>query len=236
MEKTVKATAKQTKKNVEAAANELNKITTTAKSINTQVMEVAEELVEDVVNSAKEVRAVATKSVKEVAEKVDFTDSIEKAKSAAKNINTQIKEATTDLVEDLKENTEDLRKKATKMAKNTIKQVETNVKEARKTATKLAKEAIENVNLTERVNNLKKVAADTNAYALQTADELVDGLTVSTEKWQGVAEKAMKNGMKLAARQQDIMFATLEAAKTQIDGSVKRFKKLVNANKNEAKA
>lgn len=157
-------------------------------------------------NSTKEVRAVATKSVKEVAEKIDFSDSVAKIKSTAKNINTQLKETAADIMEDVKENG----------------------KELRTAANKLAKEAIENVNLTERLSTIKKAAANTNAYALETAEELVDGLAVNGEKWQAITEKAVKNSLKLAAKQQEIVFTTLEAVKVQLGGSAKRFRKLFN--------
>ena len=207
MEKTSKAPAKKTAKKVEITAKtNLDKITATAKSINAEVKEVAEELVEDMLTSTKKVRAVATKSVKEVADKIDFSDSVAKIKSTAKSVNSQLKETAVEIMEDVKENG----------------------KELRSAANKLAKEAIENVNLTERLSTIKKVAANTNAYALETAEELVDGITVNGEKWQAITEKAVKNSLKLAAKQQEIMFTTLESVKMQLGGSAKRFRKLFN--------
>jgi|GEM_PF-641167 len=207
MEKITKAPAKKTTKKVETiAAKNLNKIAATAKSINAEVTATAEELVEDMLTSTKNVRTVATKSAKEIAKKIDFSDSMAKIKSTTKSVNSQLKETATEIMEDVKENG----------------------KELRSAANKLAKEAVENVKLTERLSTIKKVAANTNAYALETAELLVDGIAVNGEKWQAVTEKAVKNGLKLAAKQQDIMFTTLEAVKVQLGGSAKRFKKLFN--------
>jgi glutamate-1-semialdehyde aminotransferase len=207
MNKNTKTTAaKTTKKTETTVENNLDKIAGIAKNINAEVKEVANELVDDMLTSTKEVRAVAAKSVKEVAEKVDFTDSVAKIKETAKSVNKQIKETATDVIDDVKENG----------------------KELRSAANKLAKEAVNNVKLNDRLKNVKKFAANTNAFALETAEELVDSITVTGEKWQNLTEKAMKNGLKLAAKQQDIMFNTLEAMKGQVGGGAKRFKKLFN--------
>jgi hypothetical protein len=52
-------------------------------------------------------------------------------------------------------------------------------------------------------------------------------------KWQGVTEKAVKTGLKLAENQQDLILTTLEAVKTQIGATTTRFKKLfVNQQEN----
>jgi hypothetical protein len=77
---------------------------------------------------------------------------------------------------------------------------------------------------------VKKAAKNANTFALQTAEELVDGAVVNGEKWQTLTEKAVKSGLKLAAKQQDIVFTTLEAVKVQMGGTAKRFKKLFANN------
>ena len=176
---------------------------------------------EDVKENSKELRTAAAK--------------------LTKNVNSQLKETATEVVEDVKENSKELRAAATKLAKNVNSQlketatevmedVKENGKELRATVTKLAKEAVENIHLTERLKSLKTAAKKTNAYALETAEELVDGMAANSEKWQHVAEKAVKTGLKMAAKQQDFVFSTLEAVKVQLGGGAKRFKKLFSNN------
>ena len=55
------------------------------------------------------------------------------------------------------------------------------------------------------------------------------------KKWQKVAEKAVKTSLKLADKQQDLVFSTLEAVKSQLIGTATRFKKLVATTPKVAK-
>jgi dGTP triphosphohydrolase len=202
MENTAKkATAKAEVK----APNGLDKIAATAKIINTEVAETVENIANDIVSGTKEARTVATKSVKEVSDKLHVKENVSKIKATAKKVNNQIKATATELFEDVK----------------------TNAKEMQANANKMAIEAIENVNVTERVATLKKTAKNANEFALETAEELVEGFAVNGEKWQGIANKAVKNGLKLAVRQQDIMFSTLETVKGQLMNSANRFKNII---------
>ncbi len=196
----------------------VNKIKETAKSVNKEIKETATEVMEDVKENTKEVRTAAAK--------------------LAKNVNAQIKATATDVMADAKENAEELRATTTKLAKKVstefkenaadmIADAKENTKEFRATATKLAKEAMESINVTERLAGLKQAVKNTNNYALETADEIIENVTVNGEKWQQVTEKAVKSGLKLAAKNQEIMFNTLEAVKVQLGGSANRFKKLI---------
>ena len=202
-------------------SNSAKKIKSTVKNVNSELRETAAEVMGDVKENSKELRTVAAK--------------------LAKNVNKQVKETATEVMGDVKENGKELRTVAAKLAKNVNKQVKetasevmddvkANGKELRVAAAKLAKEAVENIHLADRLKSLKTVAQKTNTYALETAEELVEGMATNGEKWQHVAEKAVKTGLKMAAKQQDFMFSTLEAVKVQVSGGAKRFKKLFSNN------
>lgn len=216
VEKTVKSAPKAATKAAKAVketaetsnlTESVNKMKATAEAVNTEIVETAAVIVDNIKEMGQDIKEVATKSVKEVTEKVDFTESIEKAKATAKKVNAEIMETATDIVGDIKDVT-----------------------------TKMAKEAMENIKLTDRINQLKKTAFNANQYALETSEELIDTLAANGEKWQNVAEKAIKKGLKLAERQQNMMFTTLEAVKAQIGGSSVRFKQLIGKNTGKKKA
>ena len=103
-------------------------------------------------------------------------------------------------------------------------------KEMQANAAKMAKEAIENIDVTERVGAVKKAVKNANNYTLETAEEMVDGMIVNGEKWQNVATKAVKSGLKLAERQQEMMFSTLETVKSQLGNSAVRLRNIFKNN------
>ena len=140
--------------------------------------------------------------------KFDFSDSVKAIKETAKTVNTQVKEVTEEVVEDLRENGEQLRTMAM-----------TPVKEMYNKAYGIVSETV-------NLEKIAKVTKEVNAYTLKTTEELVDGALVNGEKLQGIATKAVKGGLKLAAKQQDIVFNTLETAKGQLAQSAIRFRKL----------
>lgn len=194
------------KEEIVTTATSMDKLAATAKTINNEVVETVETIANDIMTSGKEVTAVATKSVKEAVKSVNMTKSADKIKKTAKKVNSQIVETATVLMEDVK----------------------TNSKKMQTNANKMAVEAIENVNITERVATIKKVAKTANEFTLETAEKLVDGVITNGEKWQNVANKAVKGGLKLAERQQDIVFSTLETVKGQLVNSATRLKKMFN--------
>jgi hypothetical protein len=65
-----------------------------------------------------------------------------------------------------------------------------------------------------------------NKFVFDTAEEVVDMGIKRTTEWQGVAEKAIQGGLKVSAKQQDLVFDVLESAKTQIINGKKRMTKL----------
>lgn len=153
---------------------------------------------------------MATKKINKTAKKiannnnVTFKKSYKSIKSTAKNVNNQMVETAEDVVEDIMENG-------------------TQIKDE---AVKTVKEAINKITKVVTVENIKESVDTANKYSLKTANELVDGAMVNSEQWQKVAAKAVKGGLKLAAKQQDIMFDTLEDVKVQFIHGTKRFRKI----------
>ena len=199
-------------KNVKEAVKSMNmtksadKIKKTAKKVNTEVKDAAKEIVKDVKANTETVKTIANKTAKEVSEKVHVAENVSKIKETAKKVNSQIVETANVLMEDVK----------------------TNSKKMQANANKMAIEAIENVNITERVATIKKVAKTANEFTLETAEKLVDGAITNGEKWQNVANKAVKSGLKLAERQQEIVFTTLETVKGQLINSATRLRNMFN--------
>lgn len=183
----------------------VNKVKETAKTVNSEIKEAVTEIVKDLKEVSQDVTSVATKSIKEAGKKVDFSDSVKTVKAAASVVNKQLKETATVVVADIKESRKEL---------------------ADATA-KLAKETVENIKVTERLNGLKKAVVNTNNYALEMSEELIKGIETNGEKWQNVTEKAIKSGLKLADRQEKIVFSALEAMKGQVTNTALRFKKLM---------
>ncbi len=83
---------------------------------------------------------------------------------------------------------------------------------------------------------LKKQATLLNKEMLQASNELVDGSVATAEKWQNLTEKMLKTGLKMLAKQQDLLLTTIETAKGQFDVSTKRFNKLVGVQPKKVKA
>ncbi|MFT4535689.1 MAG: hypothetical protein ACI9P5_003059 [Saprospiraceae bacterium] len=65
-----------------------------------------------------------------------------------------------------------------------------------------------------------------NKFVIDTAEEVVDMGIKRTADWQGVAEKAIQGGLKVSAKQQDLVFDVLESVKGQIVTGQKKLTKL----------
>lgn len=196
-------TVKDAAKKIEMTKS-VNKIKKTAKSVNAEVKETAAEIVKEAKANTKALKNIAEKSAKEVAGKIHVAENVGKIKATAQKVNNQIKETATELLADAK----------------------TSAKELQAKTNKIAVEAIENVNITEGVASIKKAAKNANDFAYDTAEDLVEGFATNGEKWQGLANKALKTGLKLAERQQDIVFNTLETVKGQLLNSANRLKNI----------
>lgn len=174
--------------------------------------------------------ATTKKKTAKKADTVDFSKSINTITDTAKSVNKQVSKATSAVAEDLAKQGVIIKDVAIKMAKEQSTAAIETVKERSDVAVKTVKETYVNVAETLTFENAKKVVKDTNDTALKTADALVEGAIKGSEQWQGVAAKAVKGGLKLAERQQDMVFTTLEAMKVQVLKGTKRFGRLFSAN------
>ena len=183
----------------------------------------------------------ATKTVKKAVNKkttkFDFSDSIKAIKGTAKTLNTQLKDVAVEVTDDLKVNGKQLKEVAVEAVNplmDVYEKASTKVVEMTTDMTDrvmdMTGKVTDRVTETVNVENITKATKDVNAYTLKTADELVDGAIKNGEKWQGVANKAVKGSLKLAAKQQDIMFDNLETIKGQLTNTATRLKKLISNN------
>ena len=197
------ATAKKTK-----LTKNVDRIQKTAKNVNKEVVKTAGEVVDNVLSNGKELRTLATKTAKEAGKKIDLNTSVEMIRKTTISVNEQVWKTAEDVIGD----------------------VATSGKEMVTVAAKTAKEAIANIDLTEGLDTVKNTAKKANKVALETADTVVEGVFENGEKWQNVAAKAVKGGLHLAGRQQEIVFDTLDTVKGQLTQSANRFKKLFSNN------
>ncbi|MEZ4987146.1 MAG: hypothetical protein R2795_19250 [Saprospiraceae bacterium] len=72
------------------------------------------------------------------------------------------------------------------------------------------------------MKEIRKQVAATNDFLVKTADEVLDTTLENATKWNTVAQKAIKGGLQLVAKQQDMLFDTLETVKEQWTQSGKR--------------
>lgn len=148
-------------------------------------------------------------------EKVDFTDSYQQVSKTAKVLNKEVRQAINEIASDLVENSIIIGK--------------VTVNEAAKLTTKFNK-AVSAKNIKKTTEQIKKASVDFNEYTLTTAEDILDGAIATGEKWQTVTNKAIKGGLKLAAKQQNMMFDTLDAVKGQFSNNVVRMKKFFSKN------
>ena len=150
----------------------------------------------------------ATKKV----EKIELTESFNKIKETATQVSSQVMETATDVIDDVREN-------GKMWVENTAKSVRENVENFDVEKTTKA-----------GIKTATKVVKNVNEFALETADEIVDGVLTNGKKIQGITVKAINGGLKIAAKQQDIVFDTLESVKKQFNKSAVRFRDLFKAN------
>jgi len=131
------------------------------------------------------------------------------------------------------------------IAKKQIKAAKKTVKKIRKTARKVNKrmlksnkklvsstldnvnERIEGINIGSNLNKAKSTAKEATDFTLKATDDAVDGAFTNGKKTLALTEKAIKGSLKLAERQQEIMFETLETVKDQFSDSRKKLKELL---------
>ncbi len=156
---------------------------------------------------------MATKSAKKNKEvKIDFNDSIKAIKGSAKTVNKESKKVVTEVIDDIKSSTS----MVNEFAKNKVKAVIT-------MTTEIIKE-----NSTPK--GIAGTAKSINDMGLKIADSMVEGVTASSDKWMKLSDKTVKNGLKITAKQQDILFEAVSDMKGQVESGMKRFKKIFSAN------
>ena len=143
-------------------------------------------------------------ATKKTAPKAELNESIEQVKDSAAKASKQLTETASKMVKDIYANGE-------KWVEETSQNV---------------KETVAKVNFENGYNAVKEIAAKANNYAAQTAEELVDGAIKSGEQWTNITSKAIKGGLKLASKQQEIVFSTLENVKEQFVAGTKRTRQL----------
>lgn len=199
---------KSAKANKSHLDKNLDLIQKTAKKVNKEVLKTTEEVLDNVAANGKELRALAKKTVKEANKKIDFETSVEMIRKTTNSVNRQIWKTTEEVLEDVAASGKEMVMKVTENAKETI----------------------EEIDMSEQLDTVKKTAKKVNQVALETAEEMVEGAFASSEKWQKLTAKAVKGGMRLAGRQQEIVFDTLETMKGQFAESAERFRKLFGTN------
>lgn len=157
---------------------------------------------------------MAKKSVKKVnkATKVEMSETFNKVKDTAVKVNAQVVETATEVMDDMRENGKYWVETATQKVKDTV-----NNFDVAEVATATVKTA-------------KETAKTANKVALDSADDLVDVAFENGKKLQSITAKAIDGGFKIAAKQQDIVFTTLETVKGQLTKNASRFRKLFKAN------
>lgn len=76
----------------------------------------------------------------------------------------------------------------------------------------------------------KKLVKNTNAAVLDMTEDIVEGTIARGSEWQNIAEKSVKGGLKIAAKQQDMLFDTLDIIKGEYIRNRGRFSKLFSQN------
>ncbi len=171
---------------------------------------------------------------------------MKKISNTAKYINTQVVGTVEELIEDAKLNSKEARKITSSSVKElqfknslgkvmaTTKKVNTRVA---KTATEVVtdvvtttKKNIQSIDIKENIEQIKSTAIKANDFALTATENVVNSAVKNGTQLQNITDKAIKGGLSLAARQQDIIFNTLETVKGQILQSADRLQTIFSKN------
>lgn len=80
------------------------------------------------------------------------------------------------------------------------------------------------------VEQIKNTSKEINNFIINTSEVIIDEALVKTTEWQGVADRAIKGGLKLTAKNQDLFFSALELMKGQLINGKERFKTIFSKN------
>ncbi|MFT4735402.1 MAG: hypothetical protein ACI9K1_002363 [Arcticibacterium sp.] len=150
---------------------------------------------------------MTVKSVEVMASNFDMDKEVEKIRSSAVELNEKVVNRSKELNSQVLARTEDL--------KSTI--------------AKLANDMLENIRLNERITNVKDAVLNSNKYAKDAANNTIDNVEKNATEWQKIGEKAIVRSLKLASKQQELVFETLEEVKSQVLLTRKNLKSLFNA-------
>lgn len=78
------------------------------------------------------------------------------------------------------------------------------------------------------LKDIRNTVKSINKFILDTTEDILDETLERAEDWQVVGQKAIKGGIKIAAKQQDLVFDALETAKKQIVKGKKRVVAIAN--------
>jgi hypothetical protein len=206
IKKVVSSTVKDITKKVDFAKN-VDKVKTSVKSLNEKLVSSTTDIYNEVVEMNKEIAGIATKSVKEIANNFDIKVEIAKIKTSASELN----------------------EKAINRVKELNSQVLAKAEDLKSTTAKLANEMVENIRINERLATAKDIVVNSNKYALEATENAIDNVDKNATEWQKLSEKAVNKGFKLASKQQELVFDTLEEVKTQVKTTRNNFKKLFSS-------
>jgi hypothetical protein len=206
IKKVVSSTVKDITKKVDFAKN-VDKVKTSVKSLNEKLVSSTTDIYNEVVEMNKEIAGIATKSVKEIANNFDIKVEIAKIKTSASELN----------------------EKAINRVKELNSQVLAKAEDLKSTTAKLANEMVENIRINERLATAKDMVVNSNKYALEATENAIDNVEKNATEWQKLSEKAVNKGFKLASKQQELVFDTLEEVKTQVKTTRNNFKKLFSS-------
>lgn len=148
-------------------------------------------------------RTTTTAKAKTTAKKTVEKTNVDKILETAKSVNQQVVDTTKEVLTDVMD-------KGVKLTDNISDKISDGVK-------------FEGI-------NIKKVASDINTFALETTGEFADAAFETAGKWQNLAEKTVKDGLKLTSKQQTLVFDTLDEIKVQLNEGIERFSKLFSKN------
>lgn len=80
------------------------------------------------------------------------------------------------------------------------------------------------------MNIIKKSVVSVNDFVYETSEDAVDAALVGASQWQEIGEKAIKGGLKLAEKQQDLVFTALETVKKSVFGKNSRAQQFFSKN------
>jgi hypothetical protein len=202
----VTSKAKDISKKADFSKN-VDEIKTSVKTLNDQIIASTSSIFEDVIEMNKEIANITVKSVEVMASNFDMDKEVEKIRSSAVELNEKVVNRSKELNSQVLARTEDL--------KSTI--------------AKLANDMLENIRLNERITNVKDAVLNSNKYAKDAANNTIDNVEKNATEWQKIGEKAIVRSLKLASKQQELVFETLEEVKSQVLLTRKNLKSLFNA-------